>query len=246
MSPEQTRGEIAGPPSDVFSLGCVLHEMLTGRHTFARASAAETMAAILRRTCRQLAEPRQAEVQDLHVAVGGDEDVLRLQVAMDDAPGMSGVQPFGDLDAYLDGLPPGEPPCRDAPAQRLSLEQLHHRERDAVGHAEVVDREDVGMREGGDDLGLALEARQRLGVVGEVLREDLDGDVPFETGMPGAVDLSHPTGTHLGQDLVGTEPHAGADRHGGVALVYSSIAARATVRASVDRSRFIAIFGPVL
>jgi serine/threonine protein kinase/tetratricopeptide (TPR) repeat protein len=47
MSPEQARGETAGPPSDIFSLGCVLHELLTGKMTFARASAAETMAAIL-------------------------------------------------------------------------------------------------------------------------------------------------------------------------------------------------------
>jgi TolB-like protein/Flp pilus assembly protein TadD len=47
MSPEQTRGDTAGPPSDIFSLGCVLHELLTGKMTFARASAAGTMAAIL-------------------------------------------------------------------------------------------------------------------------------------------------------------------------------------------------------
>jgi serine/threonine-protein kinase len=47
MSPEQTRGEAAGPPSDIFSLGCVLHELLTGKRTFVRASLAETMAAVL-------------------------------------------------------------------------------------------------------------------------------------------------------------------------------------------------------
>ena len=48
MSPEQARGETAGPPSDIFSLGCVLHEMLTGKRTLARGSAAEARAAILR------------------------------------------------------------------------------------------------------------------------------------------------------------------------------------------------------
>ncbi|MDQ3010373.1 MAG: serine/threonine protein kinase, partial [Acidobacteriota bacterium] len=48
MSPEQVRGDNADAPSDVFSLGCVMVEMLTGKRPFARNSAAETMAAILR------------------------------------------------------------------------------------------------------------------------------------------------------------------------------------------------------
>ncbi len=34
MSPEQARGEIAGPPSDIFSLGMVFYELVAGRHPF--------------------------------------------------------------------------------------------------------------------------------------------------------------------------------------------------------------------
>ncbi len=48
MSPEQVRGETAGPPSDIFSLGCVLYEAATGRQPFSGKSAADTMAAILK------------------------------------------------------------------------------------------------------------------------------------------------------------------------------------------------------
>jgi eukaryotic-like serine/threonine-protein kinase len=34
VSPEQAKGHSADQRSDIFSFGCVLHEMLTGRHTF--------------------------------------------------------------------------------------------------------------------------------------------------------------------------------------------------------------------
>jgi Tol biopolymer transport system component len=48
MSPEQARGEIAGPASDIFSLGSVLYEMLGGKRAFERDTVPETMTAILR------------------------------------------------------------------------------------------------------------------------------------------------------------------------------------------------------
>ena len=43
MSPEQLRGEEAGPQSDIFSFGVILHEMIGGRNPFRRNTAAETM-----------------------------------------------------------------------------------------------------------------------------------------------------------------------------------------------------------
>ena len=50
MSPEQVLGQPAGPASDVFSLGTLLYEMLTGRHPFAAGSGVDTMHRVLHET----------------------------------------------------------------------------------------------------------------------------------------------------------------------------------------------------
>src|SRR5262245_10386508 len=48
MSPEQASGEIPDGRGDIFSLGCVLYEMATGRRAFTGDTAAEVLAAVLR------------------------------------------------------------------------------------------------------------------------------------------------------------------------------------------------------
>src|SRR5215212_10272901 len=56
MAPEQVRGQPVDHRADLFALGAVLYEMLTGRRAFQKDSAAETMSAILREEPPDLAE----------------------------------------------------------------------------------------------------------------------------------------------------------------------------------------------
>ncbi|MCI4348371.1 MAG: serine/threonine protein kinase, partial [Thermoplasmata archaeon] len=55
MSPEQVRGHAADARSDIFALGAVLYEMLSGRRAFSRETAAETMTTILKEEPPELA-----------------------------------------------------------------------------------------------------------------------------------------------------------------------------------------------
>ena len=68
MSPEQIQGSVLTPESDLFSLGVVLHEMLSGAHPFKKNLGTDTAHAILHDTPAWLSTRPEAlpqEAQDL-------------------------------------------------------------------------------------------------------------------------------------------------------------------------------------
>ena len=79
--------------------------------------------------------------------------------------------------------------------------------------ADVVDGDEIGVVERTRESRLLLEAPDQLGVPGQGLVDDLEGDVPSEPGVPRPVDLGHSPGAEGGEHLVRTQPAAGSQAH---------------------------------
>ncbi len=110
MSPEQVRGQLVDARSDLFSFGCVLYEMMTGRRAFQRETAAETMTAILHDEppdpagpCKQMPAElarliRQCLVKNQHQRLHSARDLaLSLRATVSDSspqPSAPSVQSF--------------------------------------------------------------------------------------------------------------------------------------------------------
>src|SRR5207245_11297112 len=102
--------------------------------------------------------PREAEVENLRPTVGGDEDVLRLQVPVDDPLLVGGRKARRDLKRIVHGLAHGQRTAAQAAAEGLALEQLRDDVGGAVLNADVEDDDDARVVERARRLRLQLEA----------------------------------------------------------------------------------------
>jgi serine/threonine protein kinase/tetratricopeptide (TPR) repeat protein len=69
MSPEQLRGEPAGPQADIFAAGVILYEMIAGKNPFRRPTAAEMMVALLREEAPPLSDSVRSVPPELEEVV---------------------------------------------------------------------------------------------------------------------------------------------------------------------------------
>ena len=104
MSPEQVRGEAVDHRSDIFSFGCVLYELLSGRRAFDGESSVEAMHATLR------SEPR-----DLAALANVPAPLSRLVARCLEKAPAARFQSARDLVFALEGL--GDAPAAAVPAR---------------------------------------------------------------------------------------------------------------------------------
>ena len=97
--------------------------------------------------CGRRVVPRQAEVENFQPPIGGDEEILGFQIAVDDAFVVRSRQTARELHTVIGGAPKRQRAVQERAAQRLAFEQFGHRVRDAPLGADVVNGENIRMRE---------------------------------------------------------------------------------------------------
>jgi hypothetical protein len=126
----------------------------------------------------------------------------RLQVAMDDAAGVGGGEGAVDRRGERKDLGERESAHQDDARERRPLDELHREKRNPFRLFDRVNRDNVGMVQRGDREGLALEPAAVLRIVAS---KYLEGDIPLQAGIVGAVDLAHSSAAEQGNNLIGAE-----------------------------------------
>ncbi len=93
----------------------------------------------------------------------------------------------------------------DSVCERAGLDEGHHDKREPVRVAVVVDRQNVGMLQAGENRRFLFEAFQEFAVLSEVSRENLQRDVSVDGGLIGFVDGGHTAGPQRADNAIWSE-----------------------------------------
>ncbi len=133
---------------------------------------------------------------------------------MNDAGCVRLPEAVGQLHRDSERAPERQAFAADERVQRVALDAFHGDEADAVGFRDVVDRDDVGVVQGGSGPGFAHEPPAALRVRHLVGGQDLEGHQAIQVFVARLVDRAHPAFADLPEDGVVGDGPAGHERGG--------------------------------
>jgi hypothetical protein len=155
----------------------------------------------------------QTEVEDFHPAIFGDEDVVRLQVAVHDSFVVGGGESVGHLNPVVDRFPERQWSCIQALAESFTLQQFGNQEVGAVLVAHVEDGKQIVMVQRAENSRFLLKALQTIGIGGKGRGKEFQGDTSIKARVARAVNLTHAACTEWRLNFIGAEFGAGGEGH---------------------------------
>ncbi len=150
----------------------------------------------------------EPEVDDADSAVVADQDVVRLDVAVDQAGGVRGGQPAAGLHEDVDDIAEAALALGPPGGKVAARDPLHGHEDLIADGADVVDGDDVGVRQARRGLRLAQQARacaRRRGVG----PQQLEREHAVQLRIVRLVDHAHAAAAELPDDAEAVHVHAG-------------------------------------
>ena len=121
---------------------------------------------LVRLSSRRVAPEAVVVAENLGVVAAGNKNIGWLDVAVDDAFGVRGIEGVGDLDAQVGKQVKREGAARNAITKGLAFEKLHDEKIAAGGFADVINGADARVIQRRGGAGFALKALERQRIFG--------------------------------------------------------------------------------
>ena len=132
---------------------------------------------------------------------------------MNDPLRMGSFEGLRDLSGTRQRFVQREGTLCNAVGERGSLNQFKDERVDAMRFLDAENRGDVGMVQRRKNLRFALEPSEAVRIEREKVRENLESDVPMQSGIVAPIDLSHPTRANELADFIDAQPDTWRLRH---------------------------------
>ena len=127
----------------------------------------------------------------------GDENIRRLDVAMNDSFGVCGIERVGNLDSQLEQRFEFHGPVRDQVLQRRAVEILHHDEWVTVLLPNLMNRANVRVVQSGSSARLTAKAFESLRIAHNIVWQELQRHEAAKLSILGFIDNAHASAAKL-------------------------------------------------